>query len=162
MVKPRYHGHKLSVSQIPYFRYNKQAWFSRINNSSRLSTYCLYKYDFKFEPYQKYVSVNKYRNALTKFRLSAHNLAVKTGRHDGLDRNHRKCAKCLMNILENEYHFLLICPKYLHLRRKFLRPYFCPWPTLQKFENLMSSNNPRELINLSKYLYFAFKEIEQN
>ena len=38
----------------------------------------------------KHVHVNKFRHVLTKFRLSAHNLNIESGRHNDIDRIHRK------------------------------------------------------------------------
>ena len=62
-----------------------------------------------------------------------------------------------MNTIENAYHFLLICPLYIHLRRNYLKPYYCHWPTLNKFDKLMASKNKNEIPNLSKFIYFAAK-----
>ena len=103
----------------------KQTWFSNINNSSRLSSYCLYKQEFKIEFYQQQICTNKFRHALTKFRLSVHKLAIETDRHNGIDKHLRKCQNYSLNKLEDEYHFLLECPKYCNLRNRFLKPYYC-------------------------------------
>jgi len=46
--------------------------------------------------------------------------------------------------IENEYHFLLVCPIYIELRRNYFRP-FCRWPTLNKFDQIMSSENKIEV-----------------
>ena len=86
----------------------RQSWYSNINNSSSLSTYSLYKHEFEFEDYVNHVHVNKFRHVLTKVRLSAHSLNIEIGRHNGIDRNHRKSTKCNMNAIETEMHFLLI------------------------------------------------------
>lgn len=136
----------------------KQSWYSYINNSPRLSSYCLYKHDFELEPYLKHLDINKFKIALTRFRLSAHSLNIETGRHHGIDRVHRKCMKCTMNVVESEMHFLLICPHYSDIRSKFIKPYFCRWPTIQKFERLMISNKTIEITNTAKFLFYAFKK----
>ena len=47
----------------------KQSWYATINNSNRLLLYARYKHDFNFEKYLNFISENKYRVALTKFRL---------------------------------------------------------------------------------------------
>lgn len=140
----------------------KQCWYANINNSSRLETYCVFKHDFGLEDYLSIVNINKYRIALTKFRISSHNLEIEIGRHLNIPREDRKCKQCNMNVLENEFHFLLVCPKYYNIRRQFLKPYFCSWPTLHKLEILLSSKNRKTLYNLSKFLYFAFKERTSN
>ena len=63
-----------------------------------------------------------------------------------------------MNVIENEFHFLLVCPKYRYLIIKYFKPYFCQWPNVNKLKNLMSSQNRNTLLKLFKYLYYAFRE----
>jgi hypothetical protein len=99
----------------------------------------MYKYDLEFEKYLNCVNINKYRVQLTQFRLSSHCLEIKIGRHNGVPRENRLCQQCNMHVIENEFHFLLVCPKYHNLRKKNLKPYFCRLPTLKKMETLMSS-----------------------
>ena len=139
----------------------KQMWYSNINNSSKLSTYSLFKHNFNMESYLHKIIIEKYKVSLTKFRLSSHDLRIEKGRYDGTNRENRKCLNCNMGVIENEYHFLLICPKYYNIRQKFIKDYYYRWPTVQKFEKLISSNNPETLLNLSKYLFSAFREREQ-
>jgi hypothetical protein len=135
----------------------KQSWYSNINNSNRLASYCIYKHKFEMENYLQYITNNKYRIALTKFRLSSSDLKIETGRYENTPREERICPHCLYHIVEDEYHFLFTCPKYYELRRTYLKPFFCRWPTMRKFELLMNSKNKKELTNLSKYLYYAFR-----
>jgi hypothetical protein len=137
-----------------------QSWISNIDNASRLSSYCRYKHKFTIEPYLNFLN-DKYRIALTKFRLSSHSLAIETGRYQNIPQHDRKCNLCNLNAIENEYHFLLVCPKFIDLRRKYFKPYFCHWPSIYKFDNLMSSSNKKNLINLSKYIYCATKLRQQ-
>jgi hypothetical protein len=132
-----------------------QSWYANINNSRRLASYSIFKHEFKFENYLDNIKTNKFRIALSKFRLSSHDLAIETGRYTNTPRDERKCRHC--NITENEYHFLLVCPKFRHLRQKYFKPYFCHWPNMHKFESLMSTNSPKIIENISKYIYFAFK-----
>ena len=62
-----------------------------------------------------------------------------------------------MNAIESEFHVLLVCPLYKEIRQQYLKPYFRHWPTLNKFEIIMSAKSTKELNNLSKYVYFALK-----
>ena len=59
------------------------------------------------------------RTALTKFRLSNHNLMIERGRYENMQIGDRTCAFCLDQV-ENEFHFLIKCPTYKELRRKML------------------------------------------
>jgi hypothetical protein len=135
----------------------KQSWYAGINNSNRLSSYCIYKHEFCLEKYLNCISKNNYRLSLARFRLSSHDLAIEKGRHTNIDRNDRKCVHCNMNVIETEYHFLLVCPKHSDLRKRFFKPYFCRWPNLQKFESIMSSGSTKMINNLAKFVHFAFK-----
>ena len=135
----------------------KQNWYSNINNSNRLISYSLFKFEFNHEKYLDIINIDKYRIALTQFRISSHNLAIEKGRHENIPRQDRKCRNCTLNQIEDEYHFLMICPKFYHLRRLYFKPYFCRWPTLQKFQTLMTSINRKMLIDIAKFIYFASK-----
>ena len=99
----------------------------------------------------------KYKVALCRFRISAHSLNIETGRHQHIPRENRLFKNCRMSVLENEYHFAFICPKFKELRMKFLKPYYCHWPNYFKLENLISTQNTKLMINLAKYIYQASK-----
>ena len=159
-----YIWHQQTEIQIPFNNikqrildmYN-QKWYSDINNSSRLQLYSIYKHDFKPEKYLNIITETKYKVALSHFRTSSHDLRIETGRYDNTPRDQRLCNSCNMNKIEDEFHFLLVCPKYRDLRCKYFKRYFCHWPTLYKFENLMSSTSNKVIVNVAKFLYFAAK-----
>ena len=134
-----------------------QSWYSNINNSERLSYYRLFKHSFNQEDYLNNIHDRKLRIALCKFRTSSHNLEIEKGRHRNIQRSERTCKLCNQNVVESEYHFLLVCPFLYILRSKFLKPYFCKWPTIYKFTTLMSSSNKKEIFNIAKFIYYANK-----
>ena len=84
----------------------KQSWYSEINNSPRLMSYCRFKNTFELEPYLDFITNKKYRTSLTRFRLSSHKLEIERGRYNNILRENRKCKMCNGNAIENEYHFL--------------------------------------------------------
>ena len=57
---------------------------------------------------------------LTKLRISAQQLYVETGRYcdPAIPRENRFCFHCKNNV-EDEKHFLLDCPLYKHVRKKY-------------------------------------------
>ena len=157
MVISRYNTINFDVIKYRILYVYKQNWHTRICNSNRLSSYILYKDSLARETYLEAIHVNKFRVSLSKFRLSSHDLAIEKGSYNiNINRENRLCTYCNMNVIENEFHFLLVCPKYRHLR--YFKPYFCQWPNVNKFKSLMSSQNSNTLVKLSKYLYFAFRE----
>ena len=139
----------------------QQTRYASINNSNRLETYARFKHIFCYEKYLDIVTENKYRKALTQFRLSLHDLAIERGRCQNIDRQERICNFCTGKRVESEYHFLLVCPLYRELRHKYMKSYYCRWPTLNKFDSFMSSDNKRTILSLAKYIYYA-SELRRN
>ena len=128
---------------------------SYIDNSNK----CLiYKYIPKQRLLQQYLVKNispKCRNIITKFRISAHKLSIETGRFNAVAREDRKCSKCNLNDLEDEFHFILKCPYYNDIRLQYIKPYFYNRPSAHKLTKLLGSNNTRTLCSLGKYLLQA-------
>ena len=114
-----------------------QKWYSDINNSNRLRSYCLFKHDFQLEDYFTGITDKKDKIALARFRTSSDN----TGRYENTSRQERICRSCNMNQIEDEYHYFLVCPHFRELRTKYLKLHFCHWPTLNKFEALLSTTS---------------------
>ena len=106
----------------------------------------------------QYIKENRYRTALTRFRLSSHDLLIETGRYTNIERNNRICINCEMNMIENEYHFLLMCPKYRELREKYIKRYYYTWPNIQKFTNLLCTSSKVIIYNTAKYIYYANRQ----
>ena len=57
------------------------------------------------------------RISLTKIRLSNHRLNIEVGRHNKIPKNERFCPFC-PTLIEDEMHFLLLCPTYATNRTK--------------------------------------------
>ena len=95
---------------------------------------------FSFEKYISCVSIETYRVALSRFRCSAHKLMIEEDRYRNIGRMHRLCQYCNMNIIEDEFHFLLVCPAYRDIRISILPKYYCSWPTKQKNLKLLKAS----------------------
>ena len=86
----------------------------RGNSGNKLRTY---KVTFDLEPYLLNVQNTSYRIALTRLHVGSHSLAIKVGRFHKpipLPINDRLCSIC--QSVEDELHFLCICPRYSTLR----------------------------------------------
>ena len=70
--------------------------------------------------------LKKFRIVLSQLRLSAHQLRIETGRYsqNRVDRALRLCTLCDRSDIEDEYHFVLICPAYSQIRQKYIRPFY--------------------------------------
>ena len=138
-------------------------WKSELTSShqgslrhSKLRTYKTFKSQLKLEKYLS-VSMNfKYRKTLCKFRCSDHTLLIETGRHKRLDVNDRICKNCTLGLIEDEIHFLLVCPAYETLRTNLLlHTSVAPLTTDLQFQEIMSSNDGGTMAALALYLVQA-------
>ena len=114
-----------------------QEWEMNINNASQLEYFRRFKKNFEYERYLDVIKNGAIRRNLTCMRLSAHSLEIEVGRYSNVPRENRLCRYCNLNIVESEYHFLLTCPKYYDLRKKYIRN--ISWPSMSKFSYLLSS-----------------------
>ena len=124
----------------------------------KLNFYRRYKKESRTEQYLDSIYESKYRISLSRFKLSSHNLSIETGRYNSVPKEERLCIFCNVRKIEDEFHFLLVCPHFTELRRKYFKNYFCNWPTLNKFDQLMLSSSKKTLGNLGKFIYFAFRK----
>uniref|UniRef100_K1QT84 Reverse transcriptase zinc-binding domain-containing protein n=1 Tax=Magallana gigas TaxID=29159 RepID=K1QT84_MAGGI len=132
-----------------------------VNDISNASKCILYKHvvdHFCLQVYLKKPIHVKYRKLITRLRLSSHDLKIETGRYENLTRDCRKCESCNLNVIEDEFHFLLICPSLCSLRDKYIKKYYSRKPSVYKVIQLLSTSNTKELCNLGKYLYYANKQ----
>ena len=112
-----------------------------------IAVYSIQYFLFKFIPVHL-------RKCITKFRLSSHNLAIETGRYIGTDQSKRTCFSCVDEI-EDEYHFILVCPLYNSLRKQYIKPYYWKNPSVYKVIKLLKKINIKHLRLFGKYLYSA-------
>ena len=101
-------------------QYN-QIIISSLNESPKLTLYRRSKNGSRTEKYLDCIYENKYKVSLSRFRLSSHNLMIETCLYNGMPRDERLYNFCNMRKVEDEYHFLLVCPKYTELRRKYFK-----------------------------------------
>ena len=104
-----------------------QEWSSHLNGGdkttgNKLRTYKLFKNQFQLEYYLVCQLPTKHQIALTKFRVSCHNLAIETGRYhkpSSLPVEQRLCPTC--KEIEDEIHLLCQCRRNAGLRRNLFR-----------------------------------------
>ena len=133
-----------------------QTWSNICQTSPKLITYVQFKTKFDFEPYLNLLTLRKFRFALTSFRCSSHELMIEKGRYYGIERDQRFCPIC-KSVLEDEFHFVLICPLYKTLRENYIAEKYYKPATFQHFKILLASRNETVLRNLATYLHHSFK-----
>ena len=136
-----------------------QRWTENISNSSKAETYYLFKENntLEIESYLSGIKNVSHRVCMTRFRCSAHNLRIEEGRSRNIDREQRVCTNCNMNVIENEYHFLLVCPLYSKIRKDCLPKYYCHWPCIRKFKQLMNCKQTKLMSAIAKFIFLANK-----
>ena len=80
-----------------------QGWQSYIKQSRKCVLYKNVKEDFMLERYLCEIPW-KFSKYILKLRLCNHKLAIETGRYYNIERNDRKCDKCSMDLLGDEFH----------------------------------------------------------
>ena len=100
----------ISPCRVMLYNKYKSAWESKrgsLEGSGKLDLYVSIKECFKREGYLTTYNY-KFRNAVTKMRISAHNLPIETGRYTKTPREGRVCPLCKCGV-GNELHYLLEC-----------------------------------------------------
>ena len=138
----------------------QQMWQSDINESSKALLYRKYKLVLEIESYLTFPELPYlYRKTLANFRCSSHPLMIEKGRHQHIDRNIRFCPLCLKRnvyVVEDEFHFVCVCPSYNDIRNIYFK---LEWKTNlitdMLFIRIMSSTDKESIVAISKYLVSA-------
>ena len=111
------------------------------------------KSSFQLTPYLLLIKNRKFRNAITKLRLSSHQLNIETGCHRNIERLDCKCTICNLGHLEEKYHFTLVCRAYDDLRKQYFLNFSYDKPCVFKFISLLNSTKLKILNNLALHVY---------
>jgi hypothetical protein len=136
---------------------------SKSQHGRKLRTYRKFKYQFGRESYLDVIVNTKWRLALTKFRVSAHRLMIELGRRTRTAVEQRLCPKCSLSQVEDEWHFLSVCPLYSEPRSKLLKLLNEKTPLLKQlpFDDqlcwIMASKDDEVINAVGEYVYMAMK-----
>ena len=140
----------------------KQQWSGYCASKPKLRTYVQFK--SLLEP-EKYLLSN-YNHEILRlfacFRCCVLPLAIDEGRHHNIDPTERICKLCPRGQVEDEYHFLLVCPLYDNLRKQYLPEDVVRDPHFHKFLTLMGEKRSTKILNLCNFVYKAFKLREES
>ena len=146
--------HKVAFEKLKE-KFHSDSFEEIKSDRSKLRTYSKFKTETGLEGYLNSVKNIKDRTALSKIRLSNHDLMIEKGRHQGLQENQRHCPFC-KNIVENEHHFIMECGTYDSLRQSLFikisetENQFSTFDVNEKFTFLLS--NPDTAEQTSEYL----------
>jgi hypothetical protein len=94
------------------------------------------------------------RKALIQFRLGVSSIKSHRLRYRAIDLQNLSCPFC-PGTIENEYHFLFICPEYNDIRKQLIPNMFFNQSEEYKMINLMA--NLKCMTTLAIYVYKAFQ-----
>ena len=125
-----------------------------------MRTYSKFKLTIKSEPYLDIISSANLRKLLCKFRLSSHDLEIETGRYGNksIPPEQIICKICDLRLVEDEFHFLMICPKFSNPRNNLfqdvnnINPNFSASMDADKFVWLMSQEDEQIALKLARFL----------
>ncbi|XP_035693553.1 uncharacterized protein LOC118427738 [Branchiostoma floridae] len=115
-------------------------WRQEIRNYSKLQTYSKFKTNFTLEKYLSSIQNKSFVANITKLRISAHCLEIEKGRYNNIPATQRRCPTCNHGI-EDELHFLLLCPTYTEERQKLM-------DVINKTTNITLPKTSSETFNL--------------
>jgi hypothetical protein len=129
-LKPNFVYKKIYEKLVDIF--HRESFETIQSDDSKLRTYSLFKKKKGFEPYLSEIKNLSLRTKTTKLRLSNHKLMIEVGRHQGINKNNRFCPFCPGHV-EDENHFLFICPTYKLQRDIFFAPMLIRYPNFHNF-----------------------------
>ena len=131
-------------------------WNESRYSKPKLRYYNMFKSDFEREDYLNLNISKRQRSIFSQFRAGILPLNVETGRFRNIDLSERLCNLCPLSEVEDEYHFLCICPKYSDLRQHLFakarerEPEFFNFDCLDKFVFLLSNMQHQVILFLDK------------
>ena len=126
--------------------------------------YSSYESKIEISPFLVYIHNRRYRNCLTKFRLSDPQLEIEIGRHKKKDRNDRLCNTCNRGYIENEINFLLHCSAYQNIRNSFFKTITILEPNFKSFSDnermvfLLAEKSKLITTLMSEFVYDLFEK----
>ncbi|XP_077980235.1 uncharacterized protein LOC144435518 [Glandiceps talaboti] len=135
----------------------KQQWKENLGLKPKLRTYIHFKNLLQSEKYL-YLNCNRQAiRALACLRLSVLPLEIENGRRRNIPPTERFCKICNTNMVEDEYHFLVICPLYNNLRIQYLPCDMFLEPNFIKFTKIMRSTDSNILLKLCNFVHKAIR-----
>ena len=124
-------------------------WTEQIRSEKKMRTYTEFKIRLIFEDYLNTIEPMQHKKAVTRFRVSAHGLAIERGRYTRppTPLEQRICNVCPNKPIEDEFHFLMECDKAKDDRNVLFRdiahicPNFNSLSERNKFIYLMSASD---------------------
>ena len=135
-----------------------QDWTGLVRHTSDGRLFKHVKYTFKFEQYLD-MSDKALRVSITKIRLSSHLFFIERGRWTNVARRERLCDVC--NVVEDEYHVFVECPRYSTERKQLLPTILKTRPSMNEFIKYFRCENVTEFKRVGRLCVKIQKEHKQ-
>ena len=106
----------LDIVKEKLYTIMEQEWEKDVHKKPKLRKYVTFKESIATEDYTKYITSRQSRSLLAQFRSGILPLKIETGRFKNLDVSERLCELCDLEEIEDEMHFLCVCPLYRNER----------------------------------------------
>ena len=126
-------------------------------NSEKCLLYKTIKVEYSMESYLLHLprSLSVF---ICKLRTTNTKLAIEKGRYNGTPRHERFCDLCGLNLMGDEYHFVMECPILNTLRCKYIPKYYHDKPSMYKLVKLMCVNeSKRNNIKFARFVKEGLK-----
>jgi hypothetical protein len=141
-------------------------------HGNKLRTYRRYKLHPTREKYLEILNSKAERSIYTKFRLSAHKLDIErlryTTKGNRIPPEQRICRYCTLNEIEDETHFLMVCPLYDDTRLKLITAINSISSQFHKLDNTnkliwcLSNENNTVIKETASFLKSAFNKRDES
>ena len=123
----------IDICKSELWKIAQEDWKIFVNSKPKLRTYIKFKDKLETTDYVKDVLSKYDRSLLAKFRCGILQLHIESGRFNQTKLEDRICKICDHNFIEDEFHFLCICPAYDQERQNLFTFIKIKYP---EFENL--------------------------
>ena len=136
----------------------EEVWQAAIQVKPKLRTYTKFKENLVCENCILEIGPKYRRSILSQFRCGILPLHIETGRYRNVPAEDRNCTFCPQDI-ENEFHFMCICPSYSDIRKTLFTnvtqssPGFLDLTIEEKFIEIMKNHQ----LAAAKYLKSAWE-----
>ena len=128
----------------------------KINEKERFRAYKQIKQGHERENYLQQITINRFRRVYTRARLGI--IDIKYNERFTSLQNNLNCPFC--NDLETELHFLLICPKYTELRKRYIDKNWITTVNLT-ISDLLNNQHEEIVKGTAMFLFYALRRRER-
>ena len=148
--------HKLFIKELELRMMDifQQTCFAGTTNINISFLYNALDRDFTMAKYLNTITIQSNRKVMAQLRLSSHKLMIERGRWKKSVHKERTCLHC--PVLEDEYHVVIVCPKYTVTRKQYMKPYYTEKPCMFKFIQLLKPHNTKEIQLLTSFIKIIF------